>query len=186
MVITIRLYRQHDLDLIGLYLEHGTKFTSLIRDSLLSYVRNDAFEILLPKEHEIDDKIQKIYRINMSLSKQHEDVINWISNIKLGYRNAIIKHIIRSYLIEPNVYIYMKNIIPIENNKDIKYNNIAQKKSNKDIVAKKNKTGKNISKIKDTVSNEKEAVKSFDINNAYNNDSNFDFFDQVDQMISSL
>lgn len=152
MIITIRLYRQHDLDLIGLYLKYKNKFSSLIREALVSYVGNNEFEIEVPKDFRLNSKLEKIYRINIHLGEKNEDAIKWLGNIKPGYRNAMLKNIMRSYLKEPNTYIYIRNTVPIAKETAMKYNEVDKIS---DIVLEK--------KVKAEKSNEqlikKEAVK---------------------------
>ena len=111
MMVTLRLYRQHDLDLITLYRHPSFSLPNAIKTALCAYVRSEQFSIKQPEPFALsDEKISKIVQIHISLSPSSEgDVIAWLKSIKEGYRNSVLKNIIRSYVCGPCVYSYMIN-----------------------------------------------------------------------------
>lgn len=110
MMVTLRLYRQHDLDLITLYRHPLFSLPNAIKMSLCGYVRNQKFFINQPEPYEIgNEKISKIVQIHIQLSEKTEkDVIDWLKNIKDGYRNSVLKNVIRAYMAGPCIYSYIK------------------------------------------------------------------------------
>ena len=110
MMVTLRLYRQHDLDLITLYRHPLFSLPNAIKMSLCAYVRNQKFFIKQPQPYEIgNEKISKIVQIHIQLSEKSEgDVIEWLRNIKDGYRNSVLKNVIRAYMAGPCIYSYIK------------------------------------------------------------------------------
>lgn len=109
MMVTLRLYRQHDLDLITLYRHPLFSLPNAIKMSLCAYVRNQKFFIKQPDPYEIgNEKISKIVQIHIQLSEKSEgDVIAWLKNIKDGYRNSVLKNVVRAYMAGPCIYSYI-------------------------------------------------------------------------------
>ena len=112
MMITLRLYRQHDLDLITLYKNPDFSLPYAIKKALNAYVRSETLYIKQPKAFELDPtkKIPKIVQMHINLNPDTDnDIILWLKDIKEGYRNSILKNLIRGYLIGPCIYPYRKN-----------------------------------------------------------------------------
>ncbi|MBQ2184988.1 MAG: hypothetical protein II399_10165 [Lachnospiraceae bacterium] len=108
--VIIRLYRQFDLDLI--YFFESIKSADVIQDTVKSilrtYISGKSFkgdpvaEIRNPDECPVlRRKIQM--HILMDL-KNDADILEWLETITLGYRNTVIKGIIRNYIGSPLVY----------------------------------------------------------------------------------
>lgn len=98
MKLIVRLYRQHDLDLIALHKNKDFCLTTAIRKSLDAYVNKKQLSILAPNsilEEKVPRQIQIIVRFD-----DHKDAkaIEWIKTIKSGYRNSFIKNLLRGYL----------------------------------------------------------------------------------------
>lgn len=106
MKIKMRLYRQHDLDLIGLYINPNFSFRLVAKQALISYVRNVPFVIDAPKPVYPKRKISRIIQTTILVDDQDEDVTDWIIKTKPGYRNSLIKNVIRGYISSPNVFLY--------------------------------------------------------------------------------
>ena len=111
MMVTLRLYRQHDLDLITLYRHPNFSLPNAMKTSLCAYVRNESFQIKQPEPYKIgEEKISKIVQMHIQLSEKTEgDVIAWLKNIKEGYRNSVLKNVIRAYISGPCTYSYIKD-----------------------------------------------------------------------------
>lgn len=109
MRVIIRLYRQHDLDLIDLYLNSDKRFNKIIRESLFAHVRNEDYRVDIPSIHGSEEKIHKAYRITVWLGSKDQDIINWLKTVKTGHRNALIKNIIRGFLPSVNDAIYLQD-----------------------------------------------------------------------------
>ena len=111
MMVTLRLYRQHDLDLITLYRHPEFSLPNAMKKALCGYVRNEKFFIKQPSTYELgNEKISKIVQMHIQLSdKTESDVIKWLKGIKEGYRNSVLKNVIRSYMAGPCVYSYSTN-----------------------------------------------------------------------------
>ncbi len=89
-VIIVRLYWQHDLDLISLGVQDGNKLGMIIRDALRAYVRGENYVIEPPS----NDKPVRIDNMvtHFSLNpKTDKDVIEALSQIRTGYRNSAIE-----------------------------------------------------------------------------------------------
>ena len=65
MQISIRLYRQHDMDLIRMYMNKSFKFTSEMKNALISFANNTPYQIItpndtLPEYHQHTPRLSKI------------------------------------------------------------------------------------------------------------------------------
>ena len=110
MMITLRLYRQHDLDLITLYRHPSFSLSNAIKKALCAYVRNESFYIEQPVPYDMGkEKVPKIVQIHIQLPDEDNDAIEWIKGIKEGYRNSVLKNVVRGYIAAPCVYTYIAN-----------------------------------------------------------------------------
>lgn len=108
MMVTLRLYRQHDLDLITLYRHPSFSLPAAIKRSLIAYVRKEQLIIKQPEPYKIGkEKISKTVQMHIQLDeKKDSDIIKWIKSTKEGYRNSVLKNIIRGYIAAPCIYSY--------------------------------------------------------------------------------
>lgn len=100
---TLRLHRQHDLDLITLYRANGFSFSKEVRNILVAYVNREPYE---PPEIDYEDvdigylptTIQ--YHLTLDPSDPREkaalDMLH--DEIKYGYVNSFIKALVRAYI----------------------------------------------------------------------------------------
>lgn len=122
MMVTLRLYRQHDLDLITLYRHPSFSLPAAIKRSLIAYVRKEQLIIKQPEPFTLgDEKISKTVQMHINLDDKNDmDIIKWIKATKEGYRNSVLKNIIRGYLAAPCIYSYQtssNNInVAVDNN----------------------------------------------------------------------
>lgn len=104
MVVTMRLYRMHDLDLLYLYKMPDISIQKIIRNVLKAYVldRNSihgiSHRVSIPRKP-FAFKTPKSALIHIRLDEEKDKaVIEWIEQIPKGIRNALLKNILRSYL----------------------------------------------------------------------------------------
>lgn len=122
MMVTLRLYRQHDLDLITLYRHPSFSLPAAIKRSLIAYVRKEQLTIKQPEPFKLgDEKISKTVQMHIQLDEKNDaDVIKWIKSTKEGYRNSVLKNIIRGYLAAPCIYSYQTSTsnlsVAVDNN----------------------------------------------------------------------
>lgn len=107
MDIKVRFYTTHDLDLNELKSREGFDMGTQIKKALRAFVRNKAFTVNIP-----DKKPSKDYKKNDCIalrfnSSEDQDIIDFIKNIHPGYRNSLIKNILRLYIPVFNIEPYM-------------------------------------------------------------------------------
>ena len=159
MMITLRLYRQHDLDLITLYRHPSFSLPAAIKKALKAYVKKEQFAIKQPPTYELPkEKISKIVQMHISLKEDEDsDIIEWIKDIKEGFRNSVLKNIIRGYLMGPYIFSYQKssdaNDIASENADlfDSNTRNITTLSANKSGLPRKKNKKKDVGKVEDSV-----------------------------------
>lgn len=106
MKVMIRLYRQHDLDLIGLYYNPEFAFRKALKETLINYVRGQYYRIDIPHIG-LDGSVKKQIPLHIILDEKSEaDVIEWLKNTTKGQRNSMIKNLFRGYVIGANIYPY--------------------------------------------------------------------------------
>lgn len=100
---TLRLHRQHDLDLITLYRASGFSFSKEVRRILIAYVNGEPYE---PPEIDYNDvdlsylptTIQYHITLNPKDPKEQAVLDMLKDEVKYGYVNAFIKALIRAYI----------------------------------------------------------------------------------------
>ena len=100
---TLRLHRQHDLDLITLYRADGFSFSKEVRNILVAYVNQEPYE---PPEISYEDVdlgyVPTTIQYHLTLNPddpREQAVIDMLHNeIKYGYANAFVKALIRAYI----------------------------------------------------------------------------------------
>ena len=99
MQISIRLYRQHDMDLIRMYMNKSFKFTSEMKNALISFANNTPYQIITPNDTlpEYQGYLKTSIMLNIGINeKKNPEVIVLLRKIKNGQRNAFIKTVMRS------------------------------------------------------------------------------------------
>lgn len=106
MKITMRLYRIHDLDLLYLYKLPDFSIQKAIKNALKAYISGQDLTIDYPTTDDL--LLPKTAMIHIYLSeKKDAEIIAWLKNISKGYRNSLLKNIVRSYLKEPGIEPYL-------------------------------------------------------------------------------
>lgn len=114
--VIIRLYRQFDIDLIYAFQKlkkQGIVLQDWIVGILRSYIDGTYFpgrttpttSILFDNEEggKIVLSRKLIFHINLD-ETDDEDILNWLEGITIGYRNTVIKGIVRGYIGRPCIY----------------------------------------------------------------------------------
>lgn len=100
---TLRLHRQHDLDLITLYRASGFSFAKEVRKILTAYVNCEGYD---PPEIDYGDvdlsyiptTIQYHLALDTSDPKEQAVLDMFHDEIKYGYMNAFVKALVRAYI----------------------------------------------------------------------------------------
>lgn len=100
MQITVRLYRQHDMDLVGLYRTKDFKFQRHMKNALKAYAEGKDYCIHHPGDKDIrKGYVPKIVQMHIYLTpEQDESAISVLQTIRDGYRGAFLKALFRKYL----------------------------------------------------------------------------------------
>lgn len=117
--VTIRLYRRHDIDLIALKCANGFSMNQMIRNSLLAYLNGEPSSIVYPAIEIPMSNLPQMTQLHLSLDLENEDdarIYEYISGIQPGYRNSIIKQLIRYYCVSPKLF----NMIYIDGSSVVK------------------------------------------------------------------
>lgn len=110
MKVKLRLYRQHDLDLIGLFINPEFNFAKEAKKALAAYVRGKPYVVSSPDPVLPKKKVSYLIQTNIILDESETDVIQWLLSMKSGYRNSLVKNILRGYMSAPNVFLYSEDV----------------------------------------------------------------------------
>lgn len=99
--ITMRLYKQHDLDLFYLYKLPDFSLQIAVKKAIQAFANNNNYVIDYPewpkdKNFEFGKKTAQIH-IFLDEVKD-KGAIDWIDSISPGYRNSLLKNLTRQYL----------------------------------------------------------------------------------------
>lgn len=116
MKVTMRLYRQHDLDLIYIYRQKKEfKFSKTLKYILNNY--QFGYEQRLSHVNvcnvKPEDFPHESIQLHLYLSEQKDsNAIQTLKSIKRGYRNSFLKNLLRHYIDSPVLLPYLdtKNI----------------------------------------------------------------------------
>lgn len=100
MQITVRLYRQHDMDLVGLYRTKDFKFQRHLKNALKAYAEGKDYRIDHPGDEDIrKGYVPKIVQLHIYLNPSLDNnAISVLQTIREGYRGAFLKALFRKYL----------------------------------------------------------------------------------------
>lgn len=116
MKVTVRLYRQYDIDLI--YLAHYEDFSLIrtARECLNAYATGTAYRITMPNGKftaGAEDKTSYEYDFSLDDEKD-QDAIRLLRAVRNHHRNAFIKNLLRGYMIAPCTEAYLNSSDLIE------------------------------------------------------------------------
>ena len=152
----MRLYRQHDLDLLYLYKLSGFSIQKAVKAAMYAYI-NKQDTVIRPPTPELDSVVLPKYaQFHIYLSeKEDTELIKWIKSITSGYRNSLLKNMLRRYLYQPTVLPYLsgKNICFAQESqtKEKKEHNIRSGKKEQNSSGAKETIPNNISVIEDVM-----------------------------------
>lgn len=107
--LKIRISRSYDYDLYCFYLTVGKKqFSQIVKDVLLSFITEVAYEPILVKEWVIPEAGTKKNSItaNLSFDSSMTEVLNCLARIEGGKKGSFIKSVLRIYYASQMVEIY--------------------------------------------------------------------------------
>lgn len=99
--ITMRLHRQHDMDLIHLYRIPGFSFQKEMKQALVNFAEGQAYSIQIPEEEPETGYVPSCVRVHFLLDKtkpQEKKALDILNEIKTGYRNSFLKSVFRANL----------------------------------------------------------------------------------------
>lgn len=104
--IKIKLYRQHDMDLLLLYKNKEFGFAKAVKRALHAYAAKEPYFFIPPETTDVHlYEFKKSYYTNIYLDEEKDaDIIEFLKNVKKLYRNATVKSILRGAMIGPYVY----------------------------------------------------------------------------------
>ena len=185
--IPLRLYRQHDMDLIILLLNKDFGFTKAMKRALHCYGKEPYFfSVPALDEFGINREIKYAYKRELVLDSEREaDIIELLDRVKPLYRNEFIKMVMRGSMIGPYAYgclsgqnenINAENIILDfqEAVMDGKMSVEPQKKEEIKIQKKQ------LAKQKETINKEESTMEVVEGGDYSNND---DFFSELNSML---
>ncbi len=95
----VRLYWQHDLDLIALYMHPDFDMGKWFKKAVIAYARGDSgFSIPLPGRIPHDVTLESCSTHFALVPGKDDDVIACMNGFRYGHRNSALKNIFRSYL----------------------------------------------------------------------------------------
>lgn len=96
---TIRLHRQHDMDLISLYRVKGFNFTHEMKSALRACANGTDYKIRVPKQDYRPGYIKRSIHLHISLDpKKDADIIGLLGDVRQGQGNAFMKAVFRNCL----------------------------------------------------------------------------------------
>lgn len=100
MIVTIRIYKRHDPDLVSLIENYEFDIKKAVFCALSGYMKKETFVISLPPKREEPYKTGgRVIRGDLQLDDtEDEALIKFITQIPSGERNCAIKTILRLYL----------------------------------------------------------------------------------------
>lgn len=110
MQIPVRLYRQHDMDLLRVYMNKSIRLTVEMRNALIAYANNKPYSIyVVDSPPDYKGYLKPSIMIHVSIDdKKHPEVISLLEKLKKGQRCAFIKTLTRRYMTELPLSAYFK------------------------------------------------------------------------------
>jgi hypothetical protein len=99
--VGIRIYRDHDIDLVLLYKNPTFGFQKAIKQAIRAYVREQPYFIFVPETFDISDKQFKYsYQAFLDFDEDDDaDVLAWLKTLQDRSRNKAIKSVLRGCII---------------------------------------------------------------------------------------
>lgn len=104
MIIKMRIYRRHDLDLIGLFANKEFDFETEVYKSLKAFVDGKRYIIKFPATDNFSKTVNSKCQVNLFLDDLKDGkMIDFLYTIPAGNRNSFLKSLIRNNLEAPYV-----------------------------------------------------------------------------------
>lgn len=104
MIIKMRIYRRHDLDLIGLFANKEFDFETEVFKSLKAFVDGKRYVIRLPETDNFSKTVNSKCQINLFLDDYKDGkMIDFLYTIPAGNRNSFLKSLVRNNLEAPYI-----------------------------------------------------------------------------------
>lgn len=109
--VTMRLYRQHDLDLVTYYRLEGFKFQKALKEALRAFAENKDFVIDPGDDCVVEDGyVPTIMQVQLYLNrKKDQDIIDLLSKVRFGFKGAFLKAVFRLYAVDIPLKMYYRN-----------------------------------------------------------------------------
>lgn len=103
---SIRIYREHDIDLVTLYKNPDFGFQKALKQAVRAYVRGVPYLIYTPVTQDVSQKDFKYgYQIFITFDEEYDaDIIEWLKTLKPRSLTKALKSILRGSLIGPIAY----------------------------------------------------------------------------------
>ncbi len=111
MQITMRLYRQHDMDLLNIYFNKAFPFTTEIKKTLRAYKEKRNYKIPVDNTSiQFKGYVKPHILIHINLNpKKDTDIIELLSQVQARQRNAFIKAVLRQSMTMIPLESFMRN-----------------------------------------------------------------------------
>ena len=98
------------MDLISVYKNRKINFQKLIKDCLRSAAAGKRLHYYIPDNDVTSEEIYSIYQIRIDLDeKKDADIIKFLDNAKPRQINALIRSVMRAYIVAPLYFNCLKN-----------------------------------------------------------------------------
>ena len=99
----LRLYPYFDIDLLVMAQDPSTKFSHICKEALKAYVRGNEYSIkrIKPSADIGRGLIAEKHRLDVCIkfdSHKDKDILDFLDNVKKGYKNMFIKNLVRCYM----------------------------------------------------------------------------------------
>ncbi len=103
MILKLRIYRRHDIDLMGLVANASFDFPNEVKKCIRNYIHQSTEKIKLPVTNDFNKAVNySVAQIHIKLSeKSDSDIIQFVQSLPNGSRNCFIKSLIRNSLEAP-------------------------------------------------------------------------------------
>lgn len=136
--LEIRLYKQHDFDLVLLHRSGKVNFTILIRNVLIAYINREICNVQIGTENRML-KEKAYYRIRLPMEETRDkEIILLMQSIESGKRGIFIKMLLRMTLgnasfeyaisvLQKQISIYNQENVHIKRQKKLPASNVGRK-----------------------------------------------------------
>ena len=97
-VVTIRLYRQHDMDLISLYMNDAFDFAKEMKNAVAAMVANKPYTIEVPEYKAERIYLRRMYLVHIYLHTEDAEIRKKLNEIRVGQICSFFKAAMRACL----------------------------------------------------------------------------------------